>query len=249
MYAGLRDLETRGQLEEETRGLPVIPIPLDVTKSAERDTAVAQILAEQGRIDALVNNAGLGFGGFMESVTEEELRSVLEVNFFSAWALTRACLPSMREAGSGKIIMVSSQSGRRAMPGLGPYAASKFAMEGMSEAWRHELRPFGIWVCLVEPGVYGTDIFGRNLKLGGDFKDPASPYAAMGKRMLGLVKRQAEQRAGDPLDVAKKIVKLMDHPRPPLRTQMGPGVRTQRLLLGILPFSFVERAMARMLRP
>ncbi|MFC1791602.1 SDR family NAD(P)-dependent oxidoreductase, partial [Gemmatimonadota bacterium] len=109
VYAGLRDLETRGQLEEETRGFSVIPIQLDVTRPAEREKAVAQILAEQCRIDALVNNAGLGFGGFMETVAEGELRRVLEVNFFSAWALTKACLPPMREAGSGKIIMVSSQ--------------------------------------------------------------------------------------------------------------------------------------------
>ncbi|MCZ7687032.1 MAG: SDR family NAD(P)-dependent oxidoreductase [Sandaracinaceae bacterium] len=162
VYAGLRDLSTGDRLAEATRGLDVRPIQLDVVDPEERRAAVDRVLDEHGRIDALINNAGVPLGGFQEQIEEDELRRLFEVNVFAAWALTKLCLPSMRERREGIVVNITSMAGRQAMPGLGAYAGSKFALEGMTEALRHEMRPFGVRVVLVEPGPYKTDIFARN---------------------------------------------------------------------------------------
>lgn len=248
VYAGLRDLGTAERLERETRGLSVHPLQLDVTRPAEREAAVSRVLEEQGRIDALVNNAGVGLGGFLEMVEEDELRRLMEVNFFAVWALTRACLPAMRAAGQGRIVMVSSESGQQALPGLGSYAASKHALEGMSEAWRHELRPFGIWVTCVEPGAFRTDIFGRNLWVCRNSEDQQSPYAPYVRKALELYDQTVDRIARDPIEVARKIVALLEDPRPPLRNPIGPLAWPRALARRFLPFYATELIMGELMR-
>lgn len=249
VYAGLRDLSTADELLQAATGLEVRPLQLDVTSEDDRQAAVARILDEQGRIDGLVNNAGIALGGFLEQVEEDELRKVFEVNVFGAWALTRAVLPAMRSQRSGTVVQVSSVSGRMAWPCLGVYASSKFALEGMSEAWRHELRPFGVRMVLVEPGAYRTDIWARNRAVTRNARDPESPYAPWAEHMDALVARVVERQARDPQEVADKIVELLQHPNPPLRVPMGPDARLRSALLRVMPWRLWEGALARVITP
>lgn len=246
VYAGLRSLDTADRLREAAGGLPVHPLQLDVTDPAQREAALARVLDEQGRLDGLVNNAGIALGGFLEQLDDDELRRQLDVNFFSVVALTRAALPALR-ASRGAIVSVSSMSGRMAMPSLGAYAASKFALEAAMEAWRHELRPFGVRVSLVEPGPYKTDIFERNRLVGRHVRDPDSLYAPLVASVEAAFDRNAEAAMGDPLDVARKIVALLEHPAPPLRCPMGRISNLRIAARALLPWSLYEAGMARAL--
>ncbi|MED5373792.1 MAG: SDR family NAD(P)-dependent oxidoreductase [Myxococcota bacterium] len=247
VYAGLRDLGTAGPLREAAGELPVFPVQLDVTSAEQRQQVVQRILEEEGRLDALVNNAGIALGGYLEQIDEDELRRVLEVNVMAVWSLTNLVLPAMREQGSGTIVNVSSISGRLALPGLGAYACSKFALEGMSEALRHELRPFGVRVCLIEPGPYKTDILGRNRALcRRAYEDgPYTPYTEKAEQLFDRI----ATTAGDPLDVAREIVALCESKRPPLRTVMGPSARLRVLLKRYGPWGLLEGVIGRATSP
>lgn len=249
VYAGLRDPASGEALAEATRGLAVTPLELDVVDPEQRRDAVARVLREAGRLDALVNNAGVSLGGFAEQLDEDELRRVMEVNFFAVWALTREVLPAMRAQGEGWILNVSSISGVLALPGLGAYAASKHALEGLSEAMRHELRPFGVRVCLIEPGPYGTDIVGRNRVLGRRVLDPHSPYLPYALQAERLFNRILESGLEDANDVAAHIVRLIGAPSPALRHPMGRSARVRVLLKRLAPFGLIEWAIGRALRP
>ncbi|MFK7929704.1 MAG: SDR family NAD(P)-dependent oxidoreductase [Myxococcota bacterium] len=246
VYAGLRDLSTAGELIARTSAYDVHPVQLDVTLADERQAVVAQILDEQGSIDALVNNAGVALGGFLEQVDEDELRRVLDVNVVGAWALTKLVLPSFRERRAGKIVMVSSVSGIMALPGLGVYATSKFALEGMTEAWRHELAHFGIDIYLVEPGAYRTDIWARNRAVCRKARDPDSPWAALSQTVDQNFQAAVDRDLRDPKEVVDKITALLEGQRQGLRHALGPGTRLRRALK-IAPFWVVERAVRRRL--
>jgi len=249
VYAGLRDLSTRAALDGAAAGLELHPVQLDVTDAAQREAVVAQILQEQGRIDALVNNAGVALGGYLEEVTEAELRRVFEVNVMGVWALTALVLPGMRAQGSGHIVNVSSVSGRIAMPGLGVYAGSKFALEGMSEALRHEVAPFGVRVTLVEPGPYRTDMTaGPNRTLTANARSVQSPYAAYSARSEALFDRIAASM-GDPQDVADRIVSILGQRRPRFRHPMGSSAVVRLALRWLAPFALWEAMVAWLTRP
>ncbi|NCG22361.1 MAG: SDR family oxidoreductase [Rhodobacterales bacterium] len=248
VYAGLRDLSTADGLRAASQGLDVRPIQLDVTDNAQIEAVVAQIIDEHGRIDALVNNAGIALAGFMEQLEEDEIRKLFDVNVFGVWSLTKAVLPHMRRQRGGHIVMVSSMASVMALPGLTAYASSKFALEGMSEGWRHELRPFGIQVALVEPGPYKTDILERNRGLCRNAQDPTSPYAPMVQRVLSLVDEKAGDVAGDPQDVAVRIVKIIGQKRPSLRHPMGPGSKARIWLKSLAPFGVIERVLDRVVK-
>jgi NAD(P)-dependent dehydrogenase (short-subunit alcohol dehydrogenase family) len=223
-------------------------VRLDVTRADHRDAVVARILADTGRIDALVNNAGVALGGFLETVDEDELRAVLETNVIAPWALTKAVLPAMRARRAGRIVMVGSMSGRVAFPGVGAYAASKFALEGLSEAWRHELALFGVQVLMVEPAQFKTDIFGRNRTLArrAEAEGPWLPFA---RHLDGVVRGMVERRAGDPEVVGRLIVDLLEQERPRFRHPVGPNVGLRLALANLAPFWLTERVVGRFLAP
>jgi NAD(P)-dependent dehydrogenase (short-subunit alcohol dehydrogenase family) len=245
VYAGVRDPASG----EGLASMPgVVPVTLDVTSEADREAAVERVRREQGRLDVLVNNAGVALGGFLEQLDEDEIRHLFDVNVFGAWALTRVALPHLRES-RGLVVLMSSMSGRSALPGLGAYAASKFALEGLGEAWRHELAPFGVRVVLVEPGAYRTEIFGRNRRLGRRVKEAASPYAPFVAHSEALAARTVERLARDPSAVARLVVSLFGESRPALRHPIGPGARLRALLLRVAPFSLVEAILRRAMRP
>ena len=246
VYAGLRDLETRDGLVAAAGGLDVRPVQLDVTDPDQRGAVVDRILEAHGRIDGLVNNAGVALGGFLEQIDEDELRKVFDVNVFGAWALTRRVLPAMRARGAGRIIMMSSVSGIMALPGLGAYVGSKFALEGLTEAWRHELGLMGIDIYLVEPGAYRTDIWGRNRAVSRHAHDPDSPWAAyaevLDRRFAAVVHRSLRE----PDEVIERTLFLLEGPRRPLRHPLGPGTRIRRLFK-LLPWTLLERRVRRTL--
>lgn len=138
-------------------GEAVLPIALDVTDRDASFAALAQAHAHFGRLDVVVNNAGYGHFGFIEELSEADVRAQLETNFFGALWTTQAAIPLLREQGAGHIVQVSSMGGVVAFPSLGAYHASKWALEGMTEALATEVASFGIKTTLVEPGGYGTD--------------------------------------------------------------------------------------------
>lgn len=247
VYAGLRSLDHGADLAAATAGLDVRPLVLDVTSAEQRDEALRRIVAEAGGLDALVNNAGRALGGFLELVEEDELRAVMETNLFGAWALTRAALPHLRARAPSTVVMVSSASGRMAIPGLGAYAASKFALEGLSEAWRHELRPLGVRVVLIEPGAYRTDIFGRNRQLSRGITTPGV-YAPWVAGMDQLFTAMVDRVARDPVEVADTIVRVLHDPHPPLRYAIGPSTGLRAALRALVPDRLTEWLIARILR-
>lgn len=245
VYASLRDLDTAGPLREAAAGLDVIPVQLDVTRSEERQAVVAQIMENHGRIDGLVNNAGVALGGFLEEIDEDELRKQFEVNVFGLWALTRLVLPTMRDQRSGTIVNLSSVSGRMALPGLGAYAASKHAVEGMSESWRAELAPWGIRVVLIEPGPFKTDIFERNRWITRNSDNADSPYAPMTRRLWALFEDTAKGQAEDPAVVVERICDVLEAKHPTLRHPLGKSARLRLAARWALPGTAWEKIVRR----
>lgn len=162
VLATMRDVSKAERLREraDAEGLRIIVKSLDVTEPATFDRFAGEVLEEVGAIDVLVNNAGILRAGTVEDTSEASLRLVMETNFLGPALLTRAVLPQMRERRAGCVIMVSSLSGLAGLPGDFSYTASKFALEGATEAMRHEVDRWGIRVALVEAGMYATGILG-----------------------------------------------------------------------------------------
>lgn len=159
VVATMRDPGKQQALQDEAAkaGISVDVAPLDVCSQASIDAAVTDCMARHGRIDLLVNNAGAGFLGSIEHTGDDDLRRTMETNFFGVWNLTKAVLPHMRAAGSGRIISVTSVGGLLGQPFNEAYCAAKFAVEGMMEGLAPLARQFGVDICLVEPGPINTE--------------------------------------------------------------------------------------------
>jgi NAD(P)-dependent dehydrogenase (short-subunit alcohol dehydrogenase family) len=197
-------------------GDAILPLQLDVTDKAAVEQAVAKAVDAFGRIDVAINNAGFGHFGFVEEVSEAELRAQLETNLFGAVWVTQAVLPTMREQGSGHIIQVSSIGGISAFPLVGAYHASKWALEGISQSLSQEVAGFGIKVTLVEPGGFSTDWSGSSAKR----SDELPAYSALHEK----VQEQRASRNGEPGHpeaTRGPILELVDAEEPPLRVFFG----------------------------
>lgn len=210
VYATMRDTTKAQGLLDAADDFDVRVKELDVTKPETFSAFVESVVAEAGRIDVLVNNAGVLRAGSLEDVTEDQLRLVVETNLLGPLLLSRAVLPQMRVQKSGCIIMMSSLSGIAGLPGDVPYTASKFGLEGATEALRHEVDRWGIRVALVEPGMYATQIFDSALA-GGEVLPsdyPAdSPYKPFVEaRLRGVLERAPE--AFDPGTVGDLLVEI-----------------------------------------
>jgi len=245
VFATMRNLERRERLDAAAQKANVeLNIrQLDVTQNESIAACVEQVENQSEGIDVLVNNAGYGLGGFFEDVTDNELRAQFDTNFFGLAAVTRAVLPKMRKRRQGRIVNLSSIAGRTAVPGLSTYVSSKWAVEGLSETLRLELRPFGIDVVLVEPGSYRTDIFDRNAQRAQKGQDELSPYYAASVRLEKLFNKIVDTRAGDPQEVAALITKIVMAKRPRLRYLVGKDAKMQAAARAWLPSAWVERAV------
>jgi len=179
VIATMRDIKKRFMLIEEAERYGIRDdievFPLDVTSKDSIDQW-KDFINSKGRIDVLLNNAGFAGAGFAEEVSLEEYRQQFETNFFGVIGVTQAILPMMRKQGRGKIINMSSISGRVGFPGLSPYVSSKYALEGWSESLRLELKPFGIDVVLIEPGSYQTSIWTSGKQITDKSLHKDSPY-------------------------------------------------------------------------
>ncbi|HEY0055692.1 MAG TPA: oxidoreductase [Pedobacter sp.] len=193
-------------------------VMLDVNHPSHFEKVLSTTLLNFGNIDILVNNAGYGLFGAIEEVSLEEARQQMETNFFGALALTQAVLPYMRERRSGHIIQISSMAGIKSVPGAGLYNASKFALEGFSEALALEVEPFNIKVTIVEPGPFRTNWAGdssvRSAKVIED-------YASTAGSRIATINGYSGQQPGDPMKAAKAIIKIANSDNPPLRLPLG----------------------------
>lgn len=213
--ATARDTSTLDDLVAKY-GDAILPLTLDVT-DREADFAVVKQAHEHfGRLDIVVNNAGYGQFGFIEELSEAEARDQLETNVFGALWVTQAALPFLRAQRSGHIIQVSSIGGITAFQNVGIYHASKWALEGFSQALAQEVESFGIHVTLVEPGGFDTDWAGPSSKHATPLPDYAEAHAEADRR-----RSQRVSQPGDPAASAKAILEVVDATPPPLRVFFG----------------------------
>lgn len=247
VFATMRDLAKRGPLDAAlvAGGAGAEVLQLDVTDETSIRAAVDTALDRAGGLDALINNAGYGIGGFIENLTLEEYRRQFDTNLFGLIAVTKAVLPHMRSRRSGRIVNISSLNGRVGMGGLSAYTASKFAVEGFSEALAFEAGPFGVQTIVVEPGVFKTEIFGANRKMAVSARHPSSPYFEIFPRLEARWERVIGRVAGDPQRVADLILHVLQTRRPRLRYVVGRDARLVLALRRIGGFSAYVATMHR----
>lgn len=195
-----------------------VAISLDVTRDGDPARAVAEALNRFGRLDVLVNNAGFGLIGAVEETTPAEYRPLFETNVFGLIEMTRAALPLLRRSGRARIVQFSSTLGMCGRAGFGLYSASKFAVEGLSEALAAEVEPLGMSVIIVEPGAFRTDFLGRSINLAAQRVDA---YAATAGAVRDNVAGNNGIQAGDPARGVEVILKAVDAEQPPLRLALG----------------------------
>jgi NAD(P)-dependent dehydrogenase (short-subunit alcohol dehydrogenase family) len=217
--------------------------PVDVRDEASVLGAVADLMSREGRIDVVVNNAGIAVAGAVEDTSVEEAMGQFDVNFFGVLRVCRAVLPHMREQRSGCIVNIGSIGGLVAIPYQGLYSASKFALEGLSEALRMEVRPFGIRVVLIEPGDHRTALTENRRATAASGRNPA--YRNRYERAVSRM--ETDERNGPaPEAVARLLRRVIKLKQPRLRYTVGPlSERAVPILKRALPYQAIERLMSR----
>lgn len=193
-------------------------ILLDITNEKNIEEIVDRIILKFGKIDVLVNNAGVGFVGSVEETSLDEVRRIFEPNFFGTLKLTQTVLPFMRKKKNGHIVQISSHGGIKAFAGFGIYNASKFALEGFSEALAQEVSPLGIKVIIIEPGPFRTNFAGNGL---GSAKNVIDDYSETAGAFRTKLKGVDGKQEGDPIKASKAIVHLVNSENPTLRLPLG----------------------------
>lgn len=237
--ATLRSESRRAELE--AAGVTVLRA--DVTRTAQILEAVDRLVGEEGRLDAVIANAGRGIFGCFEDVDADQVRAIFDVNVFGAMETARATLPHLR-ASRGRLVIISSVAGRRSAPGSSAYNASKAALEGWGEALALELDPLGVSVVLIEPG---TTESGFVAAAGSGRWVGTGPYAAISERLREI--RKESFASPDPASVVVgAIIDALERPDPPLRMPTGRGTRAQILAAQLLPWPIYRALIRRKLR-
>jgi len=195
-----------------------LAIPLDVTNKQQVVDSIKRAEEQFGAIDVLVNNAGIGYFGAIEESDEREVRAMFEINFWGLAEMTSAVLPKMRERRAGFIVNVSSIGGLVAFPTVGYYNATKFAVNGFSEALKKEVEPLGIKVLLIEPSGFRTDWAGRSAN---EAQQTISDYAETAGVNKANIRSNSGQQPGDPVRAAKAIVQAVESDNPPFHLLLG----------------------------
>ena len=195
-----------------------LALQLDVAQFSHIRLAVAAAEKAFGRIDVLVNNAGYGYLSAVEEGEDQKIRDMFETNFFGLATMIRRVLPGMRARAHGHIVNISSVGGLLGNPGAGYYNASKFAVEGLSEALAKEVEPLGIRVTVVEPGPFRTDWAGRSLK---QVRNPIEAYAKTSGARRAQISGYSGRQAGDPARAAQAIIRIVESPTPPMNLVLG----------------------------
>ena len=193
-------------------------LKLDVTNQAQVDAAVKAAEDKFGHIDVLVNNAGIGYFAAVEEGTEAEIHNIFNINVFGVSRMIKAVLPNMRKLKKGFIVNLSSIAGLYSIPALGYYNATKFAVEGLSEALWQEVEPLGIKVMLVEPSGFRTDWAGRSAD---ESEQQISDYAATAGKLRKLLRDISGKQPGDPVRAVQAIIKAVESAKPPHRLLLG----------------------------
>jgi NAD(P)-dependent dehydrogenase (short-subunit alcohol dehydrogenase family) len=246
VHAGVR----REQDSERLAALGVQPLMLDVTDS---DSITAAAAAFRSRpLAALVNNAGIAVSAPLELVPVDQLREQMEINFIGQVAVTQALLPSLRSA-HGRIVNVSSIGGRVALPLAGPYSASKFALEAVTDSLRRELRHLGVRVIAVEPGGVKTPIWSKGTEIADSMLAGAPPevaelYRGLGDALRAEARKIATESGVEPAEVADVIGKALTSSRPRTRYLVGRDAKARAALARVLPDKVFDRLIARALR-
>ena len=229
--------------DAESRGLRVWGVEMDVNLDESVQSVMPGLIEQFGGFDALVNNAGFGVWGPIESLSMDELKIQFEANFFGAVRMIHATLPGMLEQGSGRIVNISSVLGRIGTPFNGAYVSSKYALEGLSESLRTEVAPFGVRVCLVEPGLFETN-FQKNQLRAARSDDPSLAYAPY-VESYNMRHDQFDWFASDPIKVARVIEKVIRSPNPSLRHPVGLDCRLATVGARILPERLFHALLSR----
>lgn len=218
-YSVVATARRKAKLEALAASAPqqILPIQMDVTDRDQIKQAITQAIAHFGKIDVLINNAGYGIVGALEETPEGELRKQMETNFFGAIAVIQEILPHLRKQASGAIVNMSSMGGNMSFSGFSAYSASKFALEGASEALANEVAPFGIKTMIVEPGAFRTEFAGSALK----HMPKIDAYDEIVGGTRDFAKGMDGTQAGDPVKAAKAIDIALIAENTPLRLQLG----------------------------
>ena len=193
-------------------------VKLDVTVPAQITSSVNEAIEKFGKIDVLVNNAGIGYFGAIEESEEAEVRRMFEINVFGLAHMTQAVLPIMRKQRSGHILNIASIGGLRSFPGVGFYNATKYAVDGLSESLSKEVAPLGIKVTIVAPSGFRTDWAGRSAN---DSKIVIDDYATTAGKNKGDIRGYSGNQPGDPVRAAKAMIQVVETDNPPLRVLLG----------------------------
>ncbi|HEX2715054.1 MAG TPA: SDR family oxidoreductase [Candidatus Acidoferrales bacterium] len=223
VFATGRSAEKRAALDQlaSEQGLPLKTVEMEVCEDASVERAVAEVGAQAGAIDVLINNAGVGYFAVLEEISMDHLRQQFETNFFGAVRVTQAVLPGMRERRRGRIVNISSAAGKVALPLFGAYSGSKFALEGMTDALRLEVYPFGIDVVLIEPGYIRTGFqsVSAGLSLSYSAAGRNTAYGALYEAYRQVTRHSRNQSSYTPEDCARVLLRaLRDHPPRPRYT-------------------------------
>lgn len=225
-------------------------LPLDVIDFEQRRGVVATIEARFGGVDVLINNAGVAYRSVAEHLMPRDAFHQLATNYLGPMDLARLVLPGMRERRFGRIVNVSSVSGMMAMPTMGAYSASKFALEGGSESMWYEMRPWNVFVTLVQPGFIRSESF-RNTRLSTGARraehDPTDPYAEVYAGMGPFIELLMKRAITTPDDVASRILGTLERRTPPLRVSATLDARFFYLLRRLLPRRFYHAILYRLL--
>ena len=223
VFATGRSAEKRAALDQLAgeQGLPLKTVEMDVCEDASVERAVAEVGAQAGAIDVLINNAGVGYFAVLEEIRMDHLRQQFETNFFGAVRVTQAVLPGMRERRRGRIVNISSAAGKVALPLFGAYSGSKFALEGMTDALRLEVYPFGIDVVLIEPGYIRTGFQSVSAGLSSSYSAAGrnTAYVALYQAYRQVTRHSRNQSSYTPEDCARVLLRaLRDNPPRPRYT-------------------------------
>lgn len=207
-------------IEDIVTGFPdtSIAVKLDVTKPEEIKSSVQESIEKFGRIDVLVNNAGIGYFGAIEESEDEEVRRMFEINFFGLANMIKEVLPIMRKQRSGHIINIASIGGLVSFPAVGFYNATKYAVDGLSESLAKETAPLGIKVTVIAPSGFRTDWAGRSAN---NSKIVIEDYATTAGQNKNNIRGYSGNQPGDPVRAAKAIIKAVESENPPMRLLLG----------------------------
>ena len=208
----------------------------DVNSSSDIEKLMAYIASNYTKLDCLINNAGIALGGFFEDCSLEQIQGVMNTNVLGLMTVTKQALPLLHLSENAKIINMSSIAGRLSSPTISIYNASKWAVEGFSEALLFELKPFNIDVVLVEPGQYRTKIFTDNLVIATESENPQSKYQVFSKRAFTKLKSKIEKVLKDPKNVAELCHEIVHKKRPRFRYMIGIDAKIRLIIRQVLPF-------------